>query len=409
MFITVSMNNTLNKTNDTLETFSSVKNKNSDSFSWNALFPQGFFFNPDGSRSGDEWLADALITELAVLRVMTAGQLFRWIKMKDRHKSADQIEAFIAALFRHQFIETATHSIPIPQSRRIRSGENETEKVTIVYLTEKVKPHLSASSARFARLGPPQGVDLSRLYHDLLITESVLHLGREHLICGIKGEPELKSEAGKTPEGNSKTVPDFEVWLSKWEKTGALSFFDAVCGEVVVQSDADQNAAKPGGIRYFTANLRAADMVESAVGCPAILLDDPALPAAGERAVRAAYDTVYNPGNALLRSRFKLFRQHDLLEKGNFYAIMIHLHNKGPLTASALSALTGTGRENISRQLKRLTMLGILHNEAIQTAPGKQLGSPEKLHAFADVSLTNYNFRLKQLEISQSIAQNLQL
>lgn len=409
MVISIMMNNTLNKINDASEIFSGSKNEKSDSLSWNALCSQGYFFNLNGSRSDDEWLADTLINDLAVLGIMTAGQLFRWIKMKDPHKSTDDIEAFIAALFRHQFIETAVHSIPVPQSRRIRRGENETEKVTIIFLTEKAKPHLAANSARFGRFGLPEGIDLARLYHDILIAESVLYLGREHLLCGIKGEAELKSEAGKMPEGESKAVPDFGVWLAKWNENGDASFFDAVYGEVVVQSDFEQNLAKPQGIKYFTANLRAADLIKSAVGCSAILLDDPALPAGSERTIKAAYDTVYAPDKALLRSRFKLFQRHDLLKEGNFYGIMLHLHNKGPLTSKALSALTRTRRENISRQLKRLITLGILHCEAIQTAPGQQLGSPEKLFIFADVPLTDFDFRRKQLKISQSIEEGLQV
>ncbi len=87
-------------------------------------------FNTDGTRSADEWLARSLMDDLAELRLMTAGQLFRWIHHKDPIKSIELIRDFVAELFRHKFIGKMTVEIPILQSKRIRIDENELKKAT---------------------------------------------------------------------------------------------------------------------------------------------------------------------------------------------------------------------------------------------------------------------------------------
>ncbi len=370
------------------------------------IFP-AFFYTLSGRRSTDEWLAYSLLDDLANLRIMTAGQLARWIKNSDRSKNSEEVSAFITELFRHRLIEKTTLKIPVMQSKRIREGEYDTQEVSIIYLTEQCRSVLEDShSGRFARYGCPDGVRLDRVYHDLLITEAILTLAAQYRIYWIKCEDMLKSELSMTANAGSRSVPDFRVWLEKRDENGQIILFDAVDGEVIVQSDMEQVAAKPKDVLFFTQNLRAADMIKTTTGKSAFLLSNPALPIGSEAFVDQAWEEIFEPEQALLRKRLKLLYKNHLQSGGHYYGILYHLHQHGPLTAASISALTGAGREEISRNLKLMTTKKILHFEDVQASPGAQTGRPSRLFAFVDTSLSDYDFRLKQLERARSIERN---
>jgi len=369
------------------------------------IFP-AFFYNVRGRRSEDEWLAYSLLDDLANLRIMSAGQLVRWIRINGKGKSDDTVSAFIAELFRHRLIEKTTIKIPLPQSRRVRQGEYQTQNVSIIYLTENCRTILRDShSADFARYGCPDKTRLERAYHDLLITESVLTLASQYRIWWIKSEDMLKSElpAATAVDAGSRSVPDFKVWLEKSDEEGRIIFFDCVSGEVIVQSDMAQIAAKPKDSIFFTQNLRAADLIKTTTGKNAVILSDAAFPDDGETLVNRAWEEIFDPHQALWRKRLKLLYQNHLQIGGHYYGIVHHLHRQGPLTAAAISELTDVNRAEISRNLQKMTAKKMLHFEDIQSAPGVQVGRPSRLFAFIDTSLSDYEFRLNQLKISQLI------
>ena len=368
------------------------------------IFP-AFFYSVRGRRSEDEWLAYSLLDDLANLRIMSAGQLLRWTRINGKSKSDDTVSAFITELFRHRLIEKTTIKIPLPQSKRVRRGEYQTQNVSVIYLTENCRTILRDShSARFARYGCPDKTRLERAYHDLLITESVLTLAAQYRIWWVKSEDMLKSElSAAAAEGGSRSVPDFKVWLEKNDKDGQITFFDCVSGEVIVQSDMQQIAAKPKDSMFFTQNLRAADLIKTTTGKSAVVLSDAVFPDDGEALVNWAWEEIFDPLQALWRRRLKLLYQNHLQSGGHYYGIVHHLHRQGPLTAAAISELTDVNRAEISRSLQKMTAKKMLHFEDIQSAPGVQVGRPSRLFAFIDTSLSDYEFRLNQLKISQLI------
>ena len=369
------------------------------------IFP-AFFYDVRGRRSNDEWLAYSLLDDLANLRIMSAGQLVRWIRINGKSKNDDTVSTFIAELFRHQLVEKTTIKIPLPQSKRVRQEEYQTQNVSIIYLTENCRTILRVShSANFARYGCPDKTRLDRAYHDLLITESVLTLAAHYRVWWIKSEDILKSElpAATAVEAGSRSVPDFKVWLEKSDEEGQITFFDCVSGEVIVQSDMAQIAAKPKDSIFFTQNLRAADLIKTTTGKNAVILSDAAFPDDGEALVNRAWEEIFDPHQALWRRRLKLLYQNQMQSGGHYYGIMHHLHRQGPLTATALSELTDVNRAEISRNLQKMTAQKMLHFEDIQSAPGAQVGRPSRLFAFIDTSLSDYEFRLNQLKISQLI------
>lgn len=369
---------------------------------YNELFP-AIFFNTDGKRSPDEWLARSLINILAELRVMTAAQLFRWIHRSDPGKSIEQIRDFVAELFRHKFIGKMTVKIPELQSKRIRIGENELKTATVIFLNHACQSVLEDHNKRFARFGQPSGVALDRIYHDLLVTEAVLFLSGNCDIGCLKSEDRIKSELRESNQTSSQSVPDFQICLIIRCSQNREATLKLVNGEVIVQSDAADISGKPEGIIFFTANQRAADLIKSLRREKVFLLGDVALPAFAEAHLRDAYDKIFNPESLLLRRKCQQLREQKLLANPIYLKIIYVLGTHGPLTESALATTLDLKRANVSKKLNLLIRKKLLHSEDVQLAPGAQIGRPKKLFAFAETDLSDYHFRVRQLKISLSL------
>lgn len=372
--------------------------------SYEELFP-AFLFTPNGSRSTNEFSAYCLIKALIDLRIMTAGQLYRWISIHDPDLNEQQIASFISELFQHNLIGKARFQIPIQQSKRIRAGENELKQTTIIYLKDTCKFFFSPDDLRFARFGPPQNINLDRLYHDLLITEAALFLSANYYILNIRSEDKIKSSLPKSNENASNSVPDFEACLYRYNGKDELALLDFVAGEIVVQSDLQDISGKPENILFFTANLRAADLIKKVRKEKVFLLGDVTLPLGSETQINYAYDKVFDPPQALLREKILQLRKNNLYDNPTFLAIIFHLSQHGPLTENALEALTGTKRANISKKLNKMIALKLLHSEDVQFEPGVQRGRPSRLFAFSEIDLSTYEFRLQQLHLSTAIVE----
>lgn len=273
----------MNKQNFYLDDANKTESKNNQVRipTYEELFP-AIFFTPNGKRSPDEWLAYTLITILAELRVMTAAQLFKWVHYNDPNKSIQQISDFVAELFRHKFIGKMSVKIPVLQSKRIRAGENELKTATVIFLNHNCQSLLDDGEKSFARFGPPTGIALDRVYHDLLITEAVLFLSGNCSIGCLKSEDRIKSELQKANQGVRQSVPDFQICLIIRHHQTKKTELKLIDGEVIVQSSAADISGKPEGTIFFTANQRAADLIKTLRREKVFLLGDVALPLVAE-------------------------------------------------------------------------------------------------------------------------------
>jgi len=389
-----------------------IANNSTESFenvwintSYEDLF-QSFLFTADGKRSQDEWLAQSLIDVLVELRIMTASQLIRWIVRQDKIKTDEQITAFISELFRHNLIGKMVVSIPVIQSKRIREGENEMQKTTIIFLNENCRPLISSADQKFARFGPPQNVNFDRIYHDLLVAESIITVSEGYIIAPLKSEDKIRSEMQKRVKDFSGSLPDFKICVYKNNGKGIPASLGFVAGEVIVQLKGKNILGKPEHILFFTANIRVADTIKYIRKTNPILLGDVAFPSESEVIINHAYDMIFDPAAALLRNKIAQLHKNNLYDNPECWAIIQHLSRQGPLTETALSTLTRLNRDNISKKLKKLIDKKLVHSEDVQLAPGVQVGRPHRLFAFSEIDLSNYDFRLKQLLLSNSICKN---
>ena len=357
-------------------------------------------FNSDGTRSADEWLVYSLIDDLAELRTMTAGQLFRWIHRRDPKKTVEQSRDFVTTLFRHKFIGKLSVEIPVLQSKRIRAEQNELEKATIIFLNHDCQSVLTKEKESFARFGPPAGQFLNRIYHELLITEAVLLLNESCQIVCLKSEDRIKSELQKSNQSGSQSVADFHICLVIRRADDVEVKLKVIAGEIIVQSDSEDILGKPSGTVFFTANQRASDLIQTLRKEPVILLDDVALPAVAETHLRDAYDEIFDPTRLLLRKKLGQLRDHNLHMKIDYLKIINLLSSQGPLTESAIATVLNLKRPNVSKKLSFLITKNILHSEDVQGAPGKKAGRPCRLFAYIETDLSDYQFRVRQLKTS---------
>lgn len=371
------------------------------------------FFDKTGQASVNDRIIRVIISDFINLRIMTPGQLFRWIFYQLGGTDRERARQIAAEMIRHKLITLTDIELPTASDSRVRSGGT-TSKTCVITLDWNSRRILrSHPDFRFARFGTPNETDLKCAFHNILITEGCLYFSQSYEILDIRCEDYLKSQMILDRKNNadggisgSESVPDFQVFLEKTNKNGEIIFFDPLKCEVTVQSDKEQIGVKSKDCVFFTPDQRTSDLVKTITNSSVIVLDNPSNYSEYETIFRFLYEKVSRFDDKIWEQRTKeilkkteKFGATTLLQK---YILLI-INDYGPLTAGAIAALSNKKRDKISRELQPLIEKEILHSAGIQFSPGTQSGRPNTVFCYRHTVLDDYNFRLKQLLLSLSI------
>lgn len=325
---------------------------------------------------------------LALVRACTLGQAARFAFNGDAEAARQAIESF------SRYIGRVT-GVKLPSGMGAAKGK----QVSVYYLTEKgadALRRIAPELARHARPGKPQGANLARLPHELLVAETWLRTTKRREILEFLPETELKrrlmkeraqlkdnerklfdSESNAAQQSHCEAVGDARMRVRERE-TGVEWTVDT---EVAVNYRASQIKAKRKGMDWFACDKRQSRMVELVTGIPAMMLGDVTLPAGDE--------TVIDPTKR---------------EKGAPKKVLEAMEKVGGAAcAGALQRMLGGYRSFISRHLARLEREGKLLAEETYLSVEGERGRPVKLYYLPNTELTKAADVLQRAALSRSI------
>lgn len=123
---------------------------------------------------------------------------------------------------------------------------------------------------KYAHAGEPLGINADRIYHDLLITEALLHTSGIYEVLDFANEAELKSEIfrARSCYKHSENTGDFRV---DYLQNKTADFF---YGEIVLQSKREQLLGKPSNLVFYTDCRQTADFIEENKKTGAFILEN---------------------------------------------------------------------------------------------------------------------------------------
>ncbi|HKQ08566.1 MAG TPA: hypothetical protein VJ464_25820 [Blastocatellia bacterium] len=356
---------------------------------------------------GENWLntldpGQRLLCFASLVRVFTLGQAARYAWGSDARAARKVLESFV---WQRRWLRVMKNS-PLPKD--CGGGTTDVYYLTLAGIShlKKIAPTL----ARYARRQPPRGVLRQRIPHDLLIAEAYLYIHERCLILEFIPEETLKSRLRKnggrrTENGDSgsnrEATGDFKVRVVKRGQEGAPCWVEC---EVSLHLDADQIAAKPAAMVWFTASRQQSDIIETVHGLKAILLADvvrPCRPKGGEQTVaEVAAERAGDDGTAPPVQR----REH----RGGFNEAHQRVLEAlkllgGCATAEAIAGVLRGERSGVSRTLKELETTGKLRREDIHFHPGRDRGRPRGLYLDAHSEPQSLGSRWHRLMLSQVV------
>ena len=362
---------------------------------------------PDGTPyTGETWRLKhepgaRLLCFAALLRVFTPGQAARYIWSGNIQASVEGLKRLVEQ--RRWF--GIINSFPLP--REFGGGT-----IDVYFMTqrgfaalEKIAPKL----AKHARPKQPRGVKRDRIPHDLLITETYLWHHERYLILEFLTEETIKSMLGKARWQRGETLQDYipseatgDCKLLVMRRDGSGQSFWVEC-EISLHLDADQIAAKPEKMDWFTICRHQADIIEAVKKRRAVILQDVRRPYPSATAKDMSENSLTqeqatdssSPDNLggvieeITASQQTILNALDLLG--------------GSATSEALAGILKADRSGISRSLKQLTLMGAVRCQDVQFQPGRERGRPGRLYFRANIEPMSLNARRNRLMLSRAV------
>ena len=303
-----------------------------------------------------------ILSHLARLRQMSANQIYRLCSGSLKK----DVETELLFAVKDKFLIYKPFEVPVESETKVRAGQSKMRRLGVYYLSAKgkrlVKKHVK--KIRCLKSSRPSGELKKRIYHDLLVVETLLWFYERDNVTGFYNEDELRSDEQPTA--------DLRVLL---DTNGVVSVVDC---EVTVQNTRSQIEAKQSHLMFFTPSLRQADIIET-------------IKKTVVQIINLQDEVIKKPKSNLILSD----REEELIEA---------LGRKGgALTANAAALVVGKDRAQTNSFLKRMVQDGRIYVSTAHTNPGKQNGRPVNVYALRSELIDVLCDRIFAVHVSKAI------
>jgi hypothetical protein len=303
-----------------------------------------------------------LLKIMAKIRVISDNHAYRFFDETER----GEVTATLRNALERKIFGTKIVLVPEPSDGKVRGRSGRKVAIRIYYLLEPGKRMIERywkKGSDFVRCGQPIGIHKGRIYHDLLIVESLLWFFERFTVVDFINEDQLRSD--------DDVLADLRVITIENDKHRVHD-----C-EIVVQNSRQQIEGKSDHLIWFSPSVRQCDAIESIKKAPVIHLN------LQHQQPQKQHQAVTITGNEQL-----------VLNLIGIYG--------GALTAPAVAKRLRKDPGQTNVLVKGLEAKGLLFTASVQANPGISPGRPAKLFAISPMKITTLNDRLHALEVSKN-------
>lgn len=318
----------------------------------------------------NNYILIGLLKLMGKLRSMTVNQAGRFFpEVTDL-----EIDSVLSKAVRDRLMVRKTYDLPIETSTIVRRGVTKTRPITAYYMTHRGREALREDTPKAfcVKTNRPDGVHLLRLYHDLLVVETLLWYKNKHDLKSFYVEDQLR--------GRDQTLADLRVFVVV---KGIRQHIDA---EIVVQNTVGDLKKKSSLLQWFTPSLTQADTIEMLK------------PGARIHIINLEDDENSAPEIVKIDREFTEVEAH----------LMRVLRQYGALTAPAVAKISGRDRGQANSLLNKLVAEGHLFTSTVNQIPGKKTGRPVNLYAYKDFEVILLSDRIYAARLSNFIIEELE-
>jgi uncharacterized membrane protein len=298
-----------------------------------------------------------LLRCLAKLHLITHDQLFKFLAEFDQVEVSDALNSLVY------------RGLLSTKDVTVTTATKESITVKLYYLNSKSRVYIKKmfpSVARYLREKCFSAINRQRIYHDLLIVESLIYMKKAHNIVDFWSEEELK--------GLRVNCADLRILI---ENDGEDDQKE-IDIEIVVTNKRKHIERKSANMIYFTPIKFQQDVIEAVHKAPVILLD------------------------LTTRKPLKLVSCTTLDSDDILYIEQLEAAG-GALTANALALILNEKRETISAKLAELERENYIVSGRVHLKPGATKGSRTKLYSIDEYRIDSLNDRQYALLVSVRI------